>query len=153
MALGSKKLQMAIASVEFLFVAPLLLFMMMAVAEGGRAFIQHNAVTKSVRDAARYVAGKALVGTTVNQVVISGQLAGEAKNLAVYGNITNTGPPMIPGLSTNDISVINAGGGNITVRAAYTYAPLLGAVLPNFGIGADHNMGFVLNSEITMRAL
>ncbi|MDJ0748010.1 MAG: TadE/TadG family type IV pilus assembly protein [Woeseiaceae bacterium] len=147
-----KRHQHGIASVELTLIAPVLLFMLMAVAEGGRAFLQHNAISKSIRNAVRHVADQALVGTG-SQVVISPTLAAEARNLAVYGSIGGSGSAMLPGLTTGDISVINAGGGDITIRADYNYSPMLGAVLPDFGFGPDRNMNLLLRAEVTMSAL
>ena len=56
--------QRGVAMVEMVIVTPLLLMLLIGVAEMGKALIQYNTLNKSLRDAARLVAGSALLGTT-----------------------------------------------------------------------------------------
>ena len=105
---------------------------MLAVAELGRAFLQFNALTRAVRDSARYVAANALNGASQTiDVSQTSAVYTEAQNLVVYGNITNSGTPLLNGLTISNVTINNpAGTRDITVNVNYTYQPMLGAVLP-----------------------
>jgi Flp pilus assembly protein TadG len=89
----SNRNQRGVAIIEFALVMPLLLVMTFMVTEFGRAIYQYNVVTKSVRDAARY-----LTIQTPNTKVA------EAANLVVYGTTTTGTTPLIPGLTTAMVS-------------------------------------------------
>jgi Flp pilus assembly protein TadG len=114
--------QAGVALLEFALILPFLLLLSITAIELGRAVWQYNALTKSVRDAARYLSLQT-PGTKITQ----------ARNLAVYGNLSGTGTPLAPGLSTSHVPnptwqtagtapVIN------TVRvtiSGYTFTPML----------------------------
>lgn len=141
-----------LAIVEFTLIVPILLILLIAVGEFGRAFWHYNTLTKSVEDGARYIAGRALLGST-GVVNISPTLQAEGRNLVVYGNVMAAGNAMLPGLTTAHVTVANAGLGNITVTAAYPYAPLFGFV-PGFFYGPGANVaGVTLRTAVSMRAL
>jgi Flp pilus assembly protein TadG len=53
--------QTGIAAVECVIVLPLVLFLILAVAEVGNAIQQYNSLTHAARDAARYASKKARV--------------------------------------------------------------------------------------------
>ena len=109
-----------------------------------RALYQYNTLTKSVRDAARYLSVQS-PGSGITQ----------SKNLIVYGNLGGTGSPLAIGLSTSQVPdpvwafsgalpVINT----VTVKiTGYTFRPLFGSV---FGL----NFGNITYADITatMRA-
>ena len=40
---------------------------------------------------------------------------------------------LVPGFAASDVTVLNAGGGNIEVTGTYSYQPLIGSALPIFG--------------------
>jgi hypothetical protein len=136
--------QRGVALVEFALVLPLLLLMTFIVTEYSRALYQYNTLTKSLRDAARYLSIQ-LPGTQVTQ----------AKNLVVYGNPAGTGTPLAIGLTTSQVPdpvwqlsgaapVINT----VTVRiTGYTFTPIFAQV---FGV----NFGSITYADITatMRA-
>jgi Flp pilus assembly protein TadG len=144
--------QRGLAMVEFTITVPILLILIMGVAEFGRAFWQYNTLTKSVEDGARYVAGRALMGST-GVVSISGALQTEGRNLVVYGNTLGAGGAILPGLNTSQVTVANAGLGNISVSVSYPYTPLFGLV-PGFFYGPGANAtGRTLQTAVTMRAL
>ena len=141
-----------LAIVEFVIVVPICLMLVMATAEFSRAFLQYNALTLAVRDGVRHVAGRALLGST-GTVSISGGLQQETQNLVVYGNIWGAGSPVLPGLSVADVTVANAGGGDVSVTAAYPYAPIF-TFIPRFAFGpAIATNGITLQAGATMRAL
>jgi len=144
--------QRGIAMIEFTIVLPLILFVMLAVTELGFAFMQYNTLTHAVRDGARYVAGQALLGQS--QVVhIDAGLLGGARNLVVYGTINGSGTPILPGLTAGDITVSDAGGGDITVLANYDYEPFLGTAIPALVGDGAVNIAFTMQAQITMRAI
>ena len=137
--------------VEMALVTPILLLLMLATAEVTRAFIDHNTLTKAVRNGVRHVAGNAFQGTT-GIIFVSTVLRTEAQNLVVYGNIAGTGTPVLSGLTPADIIVTDIGNNNIQVTASYTISGFIGPVLPNFYSGSIsllHN----LQASVTMRAL
>lgn len=141
-----------IASIELAIVLPVLLLLMMATVEVGRLLSQYDTLTKSVRNAARYLASNAALGTT-GVVSITGVVQGATANLVVSGNVNGTGGALLPGLAAGNVTVANVGAGYVSVSATYTYQPLLGAVLPTFGYGPGIALGFPLTSTVVMRAL
>jgi hypothetical protein len=88
-----KPLQRGVALVEFALILPFLLVMTFITTEFGRAIYQYNLLTKSVRDAARYLS-----------IQTPGTHIDEARNLIVYGNIAGTGTPLALGLSTAHVA-------------------------------------------------
>lgn len=133
-------------------VTPLLLLLVLAVAELGQVFVQYNTLNKNVRDAARLVAGSAMYGTT-GTVFITDDLKIAAQNLAVYGNIRGIGSANLPQLSIDQVAVGNAGD-LITVQANYPYRPITGPMLQTFGFGdGQTSLQFTMTAAVTMRAL
>jgi Flp pilus assembly protein TadG len=88
-----KKRQVGAAMVEFALILPLLLLLTFITTEFGRAMYQYNTLTKSVRDAVRYLS-----------IQTPGTHTTEATNLIVYGNLAGTGTPLALGLSINNVS-------------------------------------------------
>ena len=145
---GSKGL----AIVEFVVVLPICLMLLLVVGEFGRAFMQYNVLTKSARDAIRYVAANASPGQT-GTISITGTVQTETQNLVVYGNTGGTGSAVLPGLTAGAVTVANAGGGNVSVSVSYPYAPMF-TLIPGFSYGSDTSTsGFNLQTAVTMRAL
>jgi hypothetical protein len=144
--------QQGIAMVEFTIVLPVLLMLLFAVTEIGRAIVRYNTLTKAVQDGARHAAAYALLGTT-GQVTIDAQLQTEVRNIVVYGNRAGTGTPLLGGLLPGQVNLVDAGGDQIRVDVSYPYQPLFGAVLPNFGPGSSINTSFVMQASVSMRAL
>jgi Flp pilus assembly protein TadG len=141
-----------LATVEFAICAPLLLLLMLATAEVGRCMYQYNTLTKAVRDGARYAVVNASVGTT-RIVSITAATRTAAQNLVVTGNRAGTGTPLLPGLTVGNVTVTDAGNGFVRVAAAYTFQPILGAMLPTMGSRAPINLRIPLSAAIVMRAL
>ncbi len=143
-----------IAMLEFTICAPVLLFLMLATAEVGRALFQFNTLTKSVRDGARFaVTDAAVAGGTTRVVVITNQVRNQTRNLVVTGNTAGTGTPLLPGLTVNNVTVNDIGNGFVSVGATYRYTPMLGATLPTFGFRAPINLSRQLQATVVMRAL
>lgn len=144
--------QRGLAVVEFALTLPFLLFLMLVTVEVGRAFVQYTTLSNAVRNAVRHVAEYALSGTT-GIVTIPAALQAQAQNLVVYGNPSGTGAPLLAGLTPAEVSVTNAGGGNVAVRVVHPYRSLLGGSIPSFGFGANLATTFTFNVSTTMKAL
>ena len=87
-----KNKQSGVALIEFALVLPLLLILTFITTELGRALYQYNTLTKSVRDAARYLS-----------VQIPSTKITESKNLVVYGSLSVTGQPLASGLTIGQV--------------------------------------------------
>ena len=139
--------------IEMVAVTPLLLMLLLGISELGKGYMQYNALNKSVREAAREVARKALLGTT-GTLSLSSDLIAEGKNLVVYGNVAGLGQPRLPDLAASHVSVTDAGNNLVLIQANYPYTPLVGPVLETFGYGSDPaTNGITLTATVIMRAL
>lgn len=87
-----KTRQQGVALIEFALILPFLLLLSIIAFEFGRAIWEYNSLTKSVRDAARYLSLQT-PGTKITQ----------ARNLMVYGNLGGTGTPLARGLTTANV--------------------------------------------------
>ena len=151
----SSREQRGLAMVEVALTAPVLLLLLFATAEFSRMMIHYSAINDSVRDAARYVAGKALAGSTglLVQGVAWTNLVTEGKNLAVYGNVAGAGAPALPALTVGQIAVTaDTVNNNITVTSTYPYQAIFAGSMPTFVAGAI-STNFTLSVSTTMRAL
>lgn len=149
---ADKSGQTGVATVEFTIVLPLLLFLILAVAEFGRAFLHYNQLTRAVQDSSRMVATKAARGAS-GTVYLDPTLVTEAKNLVVYGNVGGTGTPLLPGLTPTNVTIADKTNGNVSVLVTYTYQPIIGGGLPDLLLGGTINTGFTLRAEVIMRFL
>lgn len=148
-----KTAQKGVALVELTLILPLLLILTFITTEFGRAMFEYNAVTKSTRDAVRYLS----VQTPGSATAIT-----EARNLIVYGNLAGTGARLARGLTlanvpantcctwqfTGTSPVINT----VTVRVTnYTFHAIFASV---FGARFGNANGDIVFSTITatMRA-
>jgi Flp pilus assembly protein TadG len=86
--------QKGVALVEFALILPFLLLLSIMTIELGRAIWEYNILTKSVRDAARYLS----IQTPGSPIEIN-----RARNLMVYGNRGGTGSPLAVGLSLSNV--------------------------------------------------
>lgn len=89
--------QRGIAAVELgALLVPLLLFILVGT-EGGRALAYYNTLLKGTRDASRYLSMHS-----------RGYGHDAARCLAVYGNTTCAGLPLVPGLDTSMVEIVEA---------------------------------------------
>lgn len=137
--------------VEFAIVLPVVLLVMLGVAELGQAIVSYNTLTKAVRDGARHASAYAWVGSP-GTIEIQDWLENEVSNLVVYGNTLGTGSPLLEGLSTEQISVTADGALQVRIDAAYPYSPMFGT-LPSFGYGSSTNLSFTMQASVRMRGL
>lgn len=91
--------QRGVAAVEFGLLITLLVTLVLAASEFGRAMVQYDTVVKGARSASRYLS-QGVAGDTV--------AIAAAKNLVVYGSTTSTGTQLVPGLTTAMVSVCDA---------------------------------------------
>ncbi|BDD93717.1 pilus assembly protein [Pandoraea sp. XJJ-1] len=89
--------QRGVVAVEFGLVLPVLLGLFGGMVEMGHAIYQYDTLTKSVRNATRYL-------SEFSPIDPNYPLAG-AKCLAVYGNTGCTGTPLIGNLTTSNVVV------------------------------------------------
>jgi Flp pilus assembly protein TadG len=128
-----------LAIVEFVIVLPILLLMLFAVAELGRAIFQYNTLTKAVRDSARYY--------SVNTTDTAG-----ATSLVQYDKLT--GNPLLP-LPLPVVPPPLFDGNWVTVTASYQFQFLpgnpLSGMLGWFGTALPNP--FILTATCRMRAI
>lgn len=141
-----KTKQNGVALVEFALILPLLMLLTFITTEFGRAMFEYNAITKSTRDAVRYLSFQT-PGTHIT----------EAQNLIVYGNLAGTGTPLARGLSLANVPAAScctwqAAGTNptmntVTVRVSnYVFHSMFSNV---FGIAFTGTNGNITFSDIT----
>lgn len=151
-ALRLARKQRGVAMVEAVIVLPVLIFLMLAAAEVTNVFIQHNSLTKVVRDGARFMANNAILGST-GAVVLQAQFMDDARNIVVYGNTAGTGSPLVYGLQTSDVVITEVAPLVVEVTATYPYTGLLGAILPGVGGQGSTSLAFNLSATVSMRAI
>ncbi len=130
---------------EFAIVLPFLALLLAGVIEFGRAFYEYNMLTKSVRDAARYVSAAQIYSTgafpTTPDIVV------RTKNMAVYGNTAGSGSPVLPGLVPDQIDVTSSVVGSleiyVTVSARYPFQALFSFLLRGSEFHPKETMMFV----------
>ena len=133
--------------VELAIVVPIFVILFAATAEFGRYFYEYTTLAKASRAAARYLATAA-----VNSAEDT-----KAKNIVVYGNSAGTGSPVLPGITTANVTITRQGGVPVlpqTVKVAITsfkHQPLfdLGALtkVPSLSTNVD------VKPSVTMRYL
>jgi Flp pilus assembly protein TadG len=146
-----KSRQRGLAASEFVIVLPVVLLLLFATAELGRAFYQYNTLTKAVRNGARYLAEQATQGST-GVINITGAIAAATRNMVVYGNTAGGGEPLLESWSADKVTATVVDLAHIQVSATFTFQPLFGRI-PTFGFGADIPLNFDFQSTVTMRAL
>lgn len=135
----SYKKQGGVVAVEFAFLLIPLLLIVFGITELGRAFYQYNTLVKATRDAARY-----------KSVTNQGEKEAEAKCLAVFGNDTCSGSPLVEGLNTNMVTIgyataIATGSGTINLvkvtindpnaQEQFQFVSLINFVIPDIIFG------------------
>ncbi|WP_332820988.1 TadE/TadG family type IV pilus assembly protein [Pseudomonas sp.] len=144
--------QRGVAMVEFAIALPLLLLLLLGIAEFGRMLYQYNNLLQANRDAVRYLAGKAWNGN-LGQIEIDPVLEARTKNLAVYGvPVPQPGNEVVPGLTTGDVTVSAVDSEHVQVSINYVFQPVIGIGLPAL-IGNAIPLNFPLVATTVMRGL
>ena len=148
-----------LAAVELALLVPIFLVLMMGVGEFGHALYQHNTLTKSVRDAAQYLARYGMAAGVVAPTTAEETVA---RCLVVYGlpacpDPPNEGLKLLPGMDpVGDVTFVyepSTAPTYVTVTATYDYVPLVGMVLPAFGTGVVLSVPATFTASIRMRGL
>ncbi|MNC26501.1 TadE-like protein [compost metagenome] len=148
--------QQGVALVEFTLVLPVLLLLLLSLGELGRMLYQYNVLLQASRDADRFVASQAW-NSTLGMVALSSTLQTQTKNVAVYGVPSQTGTPVVSGLTAANVVVAAVGTDHVRVTITYTFCPVIGAslcvgALPGF-FGNQIALGIPLVATTVMRAL
>ena len=86
--------------VELAIVLPIFVILFAATAEFGRYFYEYTTLAKASRAGARYLATSAVNAAEDTT----------AKNIVVYGNSAGTGSPVLPGITTANVTITRQGG-------------------------------------------
>jgi Flp pilus assembly protein TadG len=138
--------------VEFAVGTPLLFLLLYGICELGNAYVQYSALADSARNADRYLAANALLGST-GVVELTPALAAAAQNLVVYGNAAGNGTPLLPGLAPGQVTLAVDPYNNVSVSVAYPYESLFGGAIPWFVTGGSISTTITLNVFTSMAAL
>ncbi len=147
-----RRRERGLAAVEAAIVLPVVIFLMLATAELGRAFYQYSTLVKAARNGVRYLANEAAVGDT-RVIDLTAEKISSTRNLVVFGNMDGDGSPVIETFSTDDVTVSSPDPDYVEVEIAFDYQPLF-ASLPGLTGGADIDMTLItLSVSTSMRAL
>ncbi|MGQ7957820.1 TadE/TadG family type IV pilus assembly protein [Pseudomonas sp. SP16.1] len=151
-----RRTQHGLAMVEFTIALPLLLLLLLAIGEFGRLLYHYNNLMQASRDAGRYVAGLAW-NRTLGKIDLTGletpTLETRTRNVAVYGvPIPGAYPPVVPGLTTGQVSVSEVDTEHVQVSINYEFRPVIGSALPSF-FGRAIPLNIPLVATTVMRAL
>ena len=148
--------QRGLAAVETTIILPFLLLLAFLCAEFGRILMQYNTLNKAQQDGVRYLASNAtFAGTGVITLSNTGPDGNGyvTRNLIVYGNAAGTGTPLLPGLSTGNVTINAPTPGYVRVTVSYVFTPIFGNAFRMFGYGPNLSLNFPLQSSVQMRAL
>ncbi len=141
--------QRGIAAIEFTLVVPFMFLLIFATAEFGRLLYQYNALTTSVRDAARYISDRAYQGNT-GIPALPDSLKARTSNLIIAGDI-NGQSELLPGLAEADIRYA-LDGDLVTITVAYNWSPIFAQSLFSITGDAGISLDFPMNVSYAMRA-
>jgi len=140
--------QHGLVVVELAITLPLVLLIMLATAEVGRAIYQYTTLTKAVESGSRYYASAAL-----DISITDATKEATTENLIVFGSPVAGATSVLPGFSVSDVTEVafepaGAPADHIRVSADYSYAPFISGI-PILGSVAS----FTMTATHTMRAL
>ncbi len=140
-----------IALVEFVLMAPVLLLLLLMVAELGRALYQYTILTQAVRDATRYYASHFLA-------IDANNAAAKLTLETAVQNIVMQETTLLPGMNIDDVFP-NADDPNtvgwVTVTATYNFQPLPGDPLTGILnlVGGGAWLPLPLTATLSLRAI
>ena len=100
--------QLGLAAIEFALVLPVLLILAFATIDFGRLLFQYDILTKSTRDATKYIARTVKPAANALQVDLDAYTAieNQARNLALCGTIAACGSStLVSGLTASNITI------------------------------------------------
>ena len=148
----ARRVQQGVAMVELTIALPLLLLLLLAIAEFGRMLYHYNNLLQANRDAVRYLAGEAW-NSNLGQIEINPVVEARTKNLAVYGTpLPQAGNEVVPGLTTANVTVGAMGSEHVQVSTSYVFQPVIGNGIPAF-IGDAIALNIPLVATTVMRGL
>lgn len=148
--------QGGLAAVELALALPLLVMVMLAVAELGRAFYQYNALQKTTRDGLAFLASSARNNAGVIPNPLPASLVETTENLIVYGLPVQAegAEPLLPEFDPEeDVELLSPDADHVQANVSYTYIPALLSIIPTFGFGDGIQVPIDLEVTLTMRAL
>lgn len=150
------KKQKGIAAVEATIILPLILLLMLAAGEFGRALYQYSMLSKAMRAGALSIERS---GDFYSNSGERSQRESDAVKLIVYGNKDGSGDAVLPGLTMSDVSIISDyeypfGSGNIYTEliVEYDWAPIFG---DNFNtiFGGYLSLNFPMKTSMVVRVM
>lgn len=135
-----------LAAVEMLIVVPVLMLILMSIAEFGNAFVQYTNLNKMAQSGVRY-ATAGVTGTSSYDQIAD---VDEIKNMVLYGNTAGTGTPLMSGIQLgsdtvpSDITVVHQNG-YVTITINHTYVPVM------TGFSSTINFAVPLDASAMMR--
>jgi hypothetical protein len=139
--------------VEFVVGMPVVFLLLYGTCEFGNALVQYSELADAARNADRYLAANALLGST-GVVNLTPALTQATQNLVVYGNTFGIGQPILPRLAPWQVFVTADAFNNVSVRVFYHYQSLFGGEIPYFVHRGSIDTGFLfLTVDTTMVAL
>ena len=140
--------QHGLVVVELVITLPLVLMIMLATAEIGRAIYQYTTLTKAVEAGSRYYASTALDSSITAATKIA-----TTENLIVFGSPQAGATTVLPDFAVSNVTEVafepvGAPIDHIRVSASYNYAPFISGI-PILGSVAS----FTMTATHTMRAL
>ncbi len=150
------KHQKGLAVVEATIVLPLLLLLMLAVGEFGRALYQYSMLSKAMRAGALSIERD---GGFYSNSALRAQREDDAKNLIVYGNKSAAGNSVLPGLTTSDVTIVTDyeypfGSGNYytELKVEYDWTPVFGDSFNTF-FGNSISLNFPMKTSMVVRVM
>jgi len=136
------------AGIEFLMVLPILAIFIFSIIDFGRLLFQYDTLTKTARDATRYLAATTRPPLYAGDADYNNKIS-QASNLALCGTIANCTTPLVPDLNAGNIAIDYPASGidgitlcRVTISGYNT--TFLTSVFPN----ATKNLGAI---SVTMR--
>ena len=112
--------QRGLVVVELAILLPLIILIMFATAELGRAFYQYTTLTKAVQAGTRYYA------SAVNDLTITTDKELTTRNLIATASPDGSGAAVLPGFGIGDVTVDAVFNDHVRVSATYNFDTIIG---------------------------
>ncbi|WMC11892.1 pilus assembly protein [Oceanimonas pelagia] len=151
---GYASKQKGLAAVEATIVLPLMLLLMLAIGEFGRALYQYATLTQALRGGALSMDR---MGTYVDNPTTRAEKENTVKNIIVYGNAAGSGNPVLQGLSKSNVTFsgiyelpVDSGNYYSDISISYSWQPIFGNEFNTF-VAGSMSLDFPLNTSMTVR--